>query len=203
MSSKRTPKRPQLRPRADFAQREIPVTRQPARSWFRVHKTGSPAVLFGNFPYHRFSNPDCPYPLLYVGATIQTCLWEVFGDDIFMGKRTIPIGKWRGCCVSRIAVPELKVCAVSLEPTRDAMGVDKASLLAANLSIPQAWGLAVQRHPAGFEAIKYVSRFVDQPCLALFDRGGLQSKLRVTELGALSDLDTPVDWLHERKAALV
>jgi len=74
--------------------------------------------------------------------------------------------------------------------------------LAANLSIPQAWGLAVQRHPAGFEAIKYVSRFVDQPCLALFDRGGLQSKLRVTELGALSDLDTPVDWLHERKAAL-
>jgi len=44
---------------------------------------------------------------------------------------------------------------------------------------------------------------VDQPCLALFDRGGLQSKLRVTELGALSDLDTPVDWLHERKAALV
>ena len=203
MSSKRTPKRPQLRPRADFAQREIPVTRQPARSWFRVHKTGSPAVLFGNFPYHRFSNPDCPHRLLYLGATIQTCLWEVFGDDIFTGKRMIPIGKWRRSLVSRIDVPELKVCAVSLAPTRDAMGVDKASLLAAALRIPQEWGLAVQRHPAGFEAIKYVSRFVDQPCLALFDRGGLQSKLRVTELGALSDLDTPVDWLHERKAALV
>jgi hypothetical protein len=82
------------------------------------------------------------------------------------------------------------------------MSVDKASILAADLTIPQAWGLAVQRHPAGFEAIKYTSRFLDQPCLALFDRGGLQSKLRVKALGALNKLDAAVDWLDERKAAL-
>ena len=35
------------------------------------------------------------------------------------------------------------------------MRVDKASLLAADLTIPQTWGLAVQGHPAGFMAIKY------------------------------------------------
>ena len=58
-------------------------------------------------------------------------------------------------------------------------------------------------HPAAFEAIKYASRFLDQPCLALFDRGGFQSKLQVKALGALSDLDAAVDWLNERKAALV
>jgi len=61
-----------------------------------------------------------------------------------------------------MVIPQLKVCAVSLEPTRDAMGVDKASLLATDLSIPQAWGLAVQQHPAAFDALKYSSRFIDQ-----------------------------------------
>ncbi len=105
--------------------------------------------------------------------------------------------------MSRIVVPRLKVCAVSLEPTRNAMGVDKASLLAADINIPQQWGLAVQEHPAGFEAIKYSSRFVDQPCLALFDRGALAARLQEALLGELKDLDAAVDWLDEHNAALV
>ena len=203
MPSNPKPARAQLRPGADFAQRGIPVTRQPQRGWFRVHKSGSPAVRFGNVPHHRFPHPNCLFPLLHVGATIQTSLWELFGDDIFQGKRAISSGKWGGCCLSQIVVPELKVCAVNLERTRDAMSVDKASLLAADLTIPQAWGLAVQGHPAGFEAIKYSSRFLDQPCLALFDHGGLQAKIRVKALGVLAGLDAAVDWLDERKAALV
>lgn len=195
--------RPQLRPGADFAQRAIPTTRQPTRRWFRVHRLGSLAILFANLPHHRFSHPNGPFPLLYVGATIPTCLWEVFGDDLLQGRRAIPAGKWQGCCLSQIIVPELKACAISLDRTRDAMGVDKASLLAADLSIPQAWGLAVQEHPAGFEAIKYTSRFLDQPCLALFDRGDLGSRLRVETSGELSQIEAAVDWLDDRKAALV
>ena len=95
------------------------------------------------------------------------------------------------------------MCAVGQERTRDAMRVDRASLMAADLSIPQAWALAVQAHPAAFEAIKYSSRFLDQPCLVLFDRDGLSAKLHETMLGALTDLDAAVDWLDERKAALV
>lgn len=203
MPSSPNPARVQLKPGTDFSQRAIPVTRQPERTWFRVHRSGSPSDQFGKFPHHRFSHPTCPFPLLYVGATIQTCLWEVFGDDVFQGNRAISSGKWSGCWLSQIVVPELNTCAVSLERTRDAMGVDKASLLAADFNIPQAWGLAVQEHPAAFEAIKYASRFLDQPCLALFDRGGLQSRLKVKVLGALSNLDAAVDWLNERKAALV
>ncbi|MGA2864439.1 MAG: RES domain-containing protein [Verrucomicrobiota bacterium] len=203
MPSKPKAARTLLRPRQDFDQRQVPVTRQPSRSWFRVHRSGSSALLFGTFAYHRFSHSACPYPLLYMGATMQTCLWEVFGDEVFLEKRTIAKSKWEQRSISQITVPELKVCAVSLAPTRDAMGVDKASLLAADLAIPQAWGLAVQRHPAAFQAIKYTSRFIDQACLALFDRGGLQARLRVTHLGALNDLDAAVDWLHERQAALV
>lgn len=168
-----------------------------------MHKLGSPAIFFWILPHHRFSHSDCPFPLIYVGATIQTCLWEVFGDDLFQGKRAISSGKWRGSCISQIVVPELKVCAVSLQRTRDAMSVDKASLLSSDLTIPQAWALAVQGHPAAFEAIKYASRFLDQPCLALFARGGLQSKLRVNTLGTLGSLGPAVDWLDERNGVLV
>ena len=203
MPSNPTPARAQLKPGTDFNQRAIPATRQPQRAWFRVHRAGGPAARFGRLPHHRFSHPNGPFQLLYVGASIQTSLWEYFGDDVFGGRRVISAAKWSGCCLSRIVVPELKVCAVSLERTRDAMSVDKASLMAADLSIPQAWGLAVQEHPAAFEAIKYSSRFLDQPCLALFDRGGLPAKLQVHGLGALSSLDAAVAWLDERKAALV
>jgi hypothetical protein len=203
MPSKPKPRRAQLRPAADFDQLIIPVTQQPPRVWFRVHKIGSPAVLFGNFSHHRFSHPDAPFPLLYLGGTIQTCLWEYFGDDIFQGKRAIAAGKWLGCIVSEIVVPEIRVCAVTLARTREAMSVDKASLLSATLTIPQAWGLAMQRHSAKFDAIKYSSRFLDQSCLALFDRAGMQSKLRAKTLGPLFSLDPAVDWLDEREASLV
>lgn len=203
MPSSPHPARVPLRPGADFKQRAIPATRQPRRTWFRVHPAGTPAVQFGKLAHHRFSHPDSPFGLLYVGASVQTCLWEVFGDDVFQSQRVISAARWRARCVSQITVPELKVCAVNLERTRDAMSVDKASLMATDLNIPQAWGLAMQEHPAGFEAIKFFSRFLDQPCLALFDRGGLPARLQVEALGALSELDAAVDWLDQRKAALV
>jgi hypothetical protein len=203
MPTNPTSTRALMRPGTDFGGKLIPVTRQPARLWFRVHRAGVPALDFQVLPFHRFSHASCPDPLLYVGPNIQTCLWEVFGDDVFLGNHTIAASKWSGRRVSQISVPELKVCALSLEQTREAAGVDKASLLAADLSIPQEWGLALQQHSAGFQAIKYTSRFVDQPCLALFDREGLQGKLKTRLLGDLEELEAAVDWLHARKVALI
>ena len=50
MPSNPKPARAQLRPGVDFDQRVIPVTRQPQRIWFRVHKAGSAAVLTTDFP---------------------------------------------------------------------------------------------------------------------------------------------------------
>lgn len=140
---------------------------------------------------------------MYVGATPSACLWECFGDDVLGSLRAIPAAKWNGYSISQIFIPQLKVCAVSQEPTRDAMGVDKASLLAIDLTVPQEWGLAVQKHPAAFEAIKYSSRFIDQPCLALFDRGGMAAKFRGTLVGPLNSVDAAVDWLDDRRAVLI
>lgn len=134
---------------------------------------------------------------------MSVSLWEYFGDDIFNNRHVISAARWHGCSISRILVPPLKVCAVNLEPTRHALGVDKASLMAADISIPQQWGLAVQQHPIRFGGLKYSSRFVNQPCLALFDRGGMAARLQVTLLGELSGLDAAVNWLDEHEAALV
>ena len=203
MPSKPASLRTLYRPEADFHQRAIAVTRQPQRNWFRVHRAGSPAIQFGIRPHHRFSHAHCPFPLLYVGSSLSACLWEYFGDDIFRGRHVISVAKWDGCSLSQIRVPQLKVCALSLEATRNAMGVDKASLLAADISIPQGWGLAVQQHSSAFDALKYSSRFIDQPCLALFDRGGMAGQLQDILLGRLNSLDAAVDWLNERKVALV
>ena len=197
------PQRPHYRPGAGFPQQTIPQTRQPMRNWFRVHRTGVSAVHFGIYPHHRFSHANCPFPFLYAGVNLSVCLWEYFGDDIFNGRHAISAGKWNGCSLSRIKVPQVKACAVSLESTRNAMAVDKASLLAADITVPQAWGLAVQQHPTAFEAIKYSSRFIDQPCLALFDRGGMAIRLHETLLGELNNLHEAVDWLDDRQVALV
>src|SRR2546425_11082383 len=123
------PVRPQLRPGPDFDQRLIPVTRQPQRIWFRVHKSGSRAVWFGKLPHHRFSHPNSPFPLLYVGATIQTCLWEYFGDDVFQGKRAISSGKWRGGWFRQKLVPGLEMCVGGRGRNRGGAGGGKGSRL--------------------------------------------------------------------------
>ena len=73
------------------------------------------------------------------------------------------------------------------------MGVDKASLMATDITIPQEWGLALQQHLAAFDAIKYSSRFIDQPCLALFDRDGMAARLQEKLLGELNAVDGAVD----------
>ena len=126
-----------------------------------------------------------------------------FSNRLLGGRHVISAAKWNGCSLSQIGVPQVKACAISLESTRNVMGVDKASLLAADIGIPQTWGLAVQQHPAAFDALKYSSRFIDQPCLALFDRGGMAAQLQERLLGPLNSLDAAVDWLDERKVELV
>ena len=100
----------------------------------------------------------------------------------------------------------------NIEWLREALGntvlIDTANRIAAELAkarIPHliVGGLAVQEHPAAFAAIKYSSRFLDQPCLAMFDRDELPGKFSVKGLGSLSSLDAAAVWLDERKAALV
>jgi hypothetical protein len=70
------------------------------------------------------------------------------------------------------------------------------------LEIPQAWGLAIQKHPLQFQGLKYKSRFNDCSCLALFNRNGIERSLTDTVLETLSGLKEAVDWLDKYRVSL-
>jgi len=204
MSSDRaSARRDSYLPGSDFNGLSIPMSRQPKRHWFRVHRSELPAIDFGIRSHHRFSHPESRFPLLYVGPSLSTCLWEYFGDDVFRGRQVLSKVKWDGCSLSRIEVPQLRVCSMTDGRTREAMRVDASAVHDADLQVPQSWSLAIQRHRSGFEAIQYLSRFSDEPCLAMFDRSGIRDRLKETPMGSLNELDEAVQWLTERGAALV
>jgi hypothetical protein len=196
-------RRPIRLPPADLATRKLPGTRQIARAWFRVHAIATKAISFKLKPTHRYSHPDCAFPILYVAMDPETCLWEVFGDAVFDHGHALPKTQWDDLMMSRIDVPHLLVCDLSKTKTRSALTVDLAALMTHDLSIPQAWGLAIQKHPANVLAIKFKSRFTGSACLALFDRGGIRHQLRETPLGPLSQSDVALSWLTKHQVTLV
>src|SRR5215472_6500144 len=159
--------RPVRLPPPDFAKQKLPVTRQPAKRWFRVHAKAHNATYFSLSPAHRYSHPQCPYPILYIAIDVETCLMERFGDYIYDNARHLPQTIWDSTVISTIKVPGLNLCDLSKAATRSALSVDLASLMSPDLSIPQQWGLEIQNHPSEVPAIKYRSRFTDEPCLAI------------------------------------
>jgi len=197
------PPRPIRLPPADFGTRKLPSTRQIARAWFRVHASAAHAIVFNLKPSHRFSHPDCPSPILYVAMDPETCLWEVFGDAVFDHGHALPKTQWDDLMMSRIDVPHLLVCDLSKTTTRGALTVDLAALMNDDVSIPQAWGLAIQKHPANAVAIKFKSRFTSHACLAIFDRVGIRRQLQETPLGPLSEVDLALTWLTKHQVTLV
>jgi hypothetical protein len=189
-------------PPPDFSELQIPSTREPARDWFRVHQSGFPARYFSLSETHRFSHPACPYPSLYLGIDAATCLFERFGEVMYDQKNAVAKALWRAYCVSMISVPAIQVCDLTNSQTLSALRVDLGALMHHDLKTPQQWGLAIQRHPANFQAIKFKSRFNDEACLALFHRDGLESQLRETLLGPLTGTEAAADWLHANKVSL-
>ena len=203
MPSEPKAERPLRLPAADLDQRPIPRRRQAGRKWFRVERVDSASLNFGLAPHHRFSHPDSPYPVLYLGSDPATCLWERFGDVMFDGNHTIPRNQWAASILTEIRVGELSVCDLADARVRAAMMVDVAALTSNDFAITHAWGLAIQRHPAGFQAIKYVSRFIRRPCLALFDRDNAKARLTARHVGNLAESEVTTDWLTRYTVSLV
>ncbi len=195
--------RPLKFPSENFGSLRIPVKKQLRRFWFRVHRKGVGALDFSVRRHHRYSHCDVPYKILYLATNIQTALWEVFGDDVFRGERVIAASRWNSFQISRIETPQLNLCELSAEKTRSVMGVDKSSLLASDLAVPQSWGLAIQNHPAGFDGIKYTSRFIDRPCLALFEKPSVVEMVFESRIGDMNEIGPAIDWLGRQRVALV
>jgi RES domain len=189
-------------PPADFARISIPRTRQPLRSWFRVHPSKSKGICFSLDPTHRFSHPASSFDFLYLGLDIETCLFERFGDTAYDNQRTIAGSLWSTHSLSLIQVGEIFVCDLTNAKTLSALTADLSALMHPDLRTPQAWGLVIQRHPARFQAIKYRSRFNARACVALFKRDGIDTRLRETCLGTLSKNDTATDWLDKHNISV-
>ncbi len=201
--SSSAPTRPLRLPPADLAQRTIPRARLPARAWYRVHPTGHDAIHFSLNPTHRFSHSNCPYKFLYLGTNPETCLWERFGDTVFGQDHRILKKLWMDTSISVIKSPALPICDLGRTDVRNALNVDMAALMSYDLSVPQAWGLALQWHPASFAGIKFKSRFTMRPCFALFDQGDIKSALKQKGLGPLASFEAALDWLEKFEIQLV
>ena len=196
------PNRPVWLPPADLAARALPRTRQIARAWFRVHQSVHNAIYFSLNPAHRFSHPDCPHKLLYAAIDPQTCLWESFGDRVFDGRHVLPKTIWDDASISAVNVPPLHLCDLSNSRTRGALTVDLTALMNDDLAVPQAWGLAIQNHPAQVPAIKFRSRFTSAACLAIFERGSLPGQLSEVRVGPLRTYTPALDWLQRNNISL-
>ena len=194
--------RPLRLPPPDFGHLKVPGRRLPARTWYRVHPGNHDAIHFSLNPGHRFSHPQCPYPLLYLGADIDTCLFERFGGLLYQQATTLSVSLWRANPVSAIKVPALEACDLTQATTLSALRVDLSSLMHHDLATPQQWGLAIQEHPGAFRAIRYASRFNGRPCLALFQRDAIERHLSQTRDETLVASDAAADWLRRHQIRL-
>ncbi len=189
-------------PPANFSGIKIPETRQPTRNWFRVHQSRHSAAYFSLDTNHRFSHKDCPCSLLYLGVDVDTCLFERFGDLAYDNQNAIPQSLWAAHSASLVQVPEIHSCDLTNAKTLSALMVDLSALMHNEVSTPQEWGLAVQSHPGNFQAIKFKSRFNGKACLALFQRDGIETRLKESALDTLPNNDTALDWLAKHKVSL-
>src|SRR4029079_18446147 len=131
-----------------------------------------------------------------------TCLFERFGDTAYDGNRAIPQTLWSTHSVSTVHVPELHVCDLTNAKTLSVLMADLAALMHPDLTVPQAWGLAIQKHPKGFQGIKYKSRFNGKTCLAIFKHAGIEKGLGEKLIGPLTTNDEAATWLDKYEVAL-
>jgi len=172
MSSSKTPdygRRAVYKPAPDFTRRKIPVSILNGGVLLRLHVTDRPALFFGRRAGNRFTPENSPRGVMYLGEDLDTCIFEVFGDEMLEKRCLIRAFRWMNYSVSKIGFEGLRVCDFADAVTATAAGVDLASLMAQDLEAPQAWSRAVMNHPSGFQAIRYASRFTGRHALALFD----------------------------------
>ncbi|MEX1048391.1 MAG: RES family NAD+ phosphorylase [Akkermansiaceae bacterium] len=196
--------RPIRLPAADFYLRPLPLNEFRGLDLLRIHGAKYPALQFRLNESHRFSHPEAPGGLLYLGEDRETCLWECFGEEILNTGSMINRAIWGSRQLSKITSPAVfKICDLTELTTRRLLALDLSALKHTELDVPQAWGLAIQGHPEKADGLRYLSRFTGRPCLALFERAGTAAKLKEIPLALLPDLDETEHFLVANAIALI
>ena len=163
-----------------------------------MHSDARPAIGFRVVTTHRFSHPDAPEGLLYLGEDLETCLWECYGDEILDPGARISRNRWYHSRLSQVRSKEsLSICDLADPKTRRCLSVDLTALNYPDLSVPQQWRLAIQTHPAAVDGLRFPSRFTAQPCLVLFDRDNVRSMLTSRPSDLLPACDEASNFLTE------
>jgi hypothetical protein len=165
------------RPSPDFSSRPIVRMQLAAGTWTRAFNRPDDPIFFSKRKGNRFTPSDGRYSVCYLGDGTRTCFLETFGDELYSARSRLARARWLSKVVVRLRFPEIFVCDLTDENVLTSMGVDKGSLYANDVAIPQAWAKAIMNHPAGFQGILYASRFAGR-CLAAFDVPGLASHIR-------------------------
>ena len=170
-------------PAADLAGRDLGahIVRPDLAGW-RISHEKAPLVDWSASCEARFSHPDHPFKVLYLGMSKETCFWERFGEDIRdqpLGARAVSakiLGErvWKSWKIS--TDDGLRCLDLSDMKTLRAIGADGATFLA-SYGITQAWSKALMEHPGRVEGLIYPSRLnAPDRCLAVFGRPELAAQ---------------------------
>lgn len=196
--------RPIRLPAADFGSKALPILTVASIHGIRVHGRHRPAISFRKITSHRFTHPDAPEGLLYLAEDLETCLWECFGDAILEPGARISLLKWSQSQTSEIGLTQpLLVCDLTDLGTRRQLGLDLSALNHPDLTVPQAWGLAIQKHPAPVGGFYFPSRFTGKRCLALFDRPAVAMALSSSPGKSLPEIVDAVEFINRNQIKLV
>jgi len=165
---------------AAFDRREIPVTESgealPA-PWYRLARVEYPNPFYAS-PGSRLTPDSGEFPCVYVGASRDTAVAEVWGDrmaaqrDRWSAIYVISLAQAREWAFLEVADPpsDLRLCDLTDSHTRLAVGLDSGTLYAADLRTPRQWAERIALHPTRFDGIHYRSRHTDESCLVLWSR---------------------------------
>ena len=199
-----SPSRKLFRPPADLGVHRLPTVSVKSLVAYRVHSESFPAVFFRNNPSHRFSHPDAPEDLLYLGESEETCLLERFGDAIMESRRILSRAQWEHSKLSEVKVSAgITLCDLTIPATMIRLGVDLGTLMQQDLAVTQDWALAIQNHPSRVDGIRFASRYDGRACVVLFDRPRLRGQFQESSLGFLPWVDAANRFLADHSIALV
>lgn len=178
-------------PPADLDRRSPELVTLPAGEAFhRFYTAKWNPVFFDSSREGRFNAPDTSYGVLYAAKGVDGAFAETFlrnpgrtliDDMLLRRKAYVRLSSSRALTLIRLAGPGLARLGATAEVAHSGLPY----------TVPQAWSLALLRHPIGADGIAYHARHDDTAvCYALFDRAASA----VEELERVVDLDQEWFW---------
>jgi len=185
---------------AEFNTRNFPVAdgaRIASSAWVRLHQQAYSNRFFAS-PGSRLTPISLDIPCCYLGATPETAVAEVWGDQFYArkawGGKVFSITGSRADCYEFLALknplPSLRLCDLTDPHTRAGVGIDSGTLFALDLRVPQAWAQVLALHPANLDGIVYRSRHTDLECVVLWSKPKgrrLDEELKFERFGPFRD----------------